>query len=263
MNYGIALTAIVAIRKEPAEQSEMTSQLLFGEMYRVLSEQERWIRITTCYDKYEGWISKEQHHEMDETEYRQLTLPVRMVLPVKYAEAIPENEIPFTIVAGSDLTGYNKETQNIRIGNLTYRITGYSGEEYPGSKESILKTAKQFLNTAYLWGGRSLFGCDCSGFVQTVFKINNVFLPRDAIQQSKCGTVINSLDKAEPCDLVFFKNEKQNVHHVGILISPAEIIHSSGCVRIDAVDKKGIFNITVQRYTHTSLFIRRILPKEI
>ncbi len=260
MNHGITLTAIVAIRKEPAEQSEMTSQLLFGEMYQVLFEQERWIRITTCYDKYEGWISREQHHELDETEYRHLKLAARMVLPVKYAEVIEDNETPFTIVAGSDLPGYSREKQNIRMKNRTFRINGYSGEKYTNNEVSILNTAKQFLNTAYLWGGRSLFGCDCSGFVQTVFKIHNIFLPRDASQQSKYGTVINSLNDAEPCDLVFFINEKHNVHHVGILISPTEIIHSSGYVHIDVVDKKGIFNTTVQRYTHTSLFVRRILP---
>ncbi|MBN2480651.1 MAG: C40 family peptidase [Bacteroidales bacterium] len=259
LNYGITTLATVAMRKDPAEQSEMVSQLLFGELYRVLAEKEHWIRISTSYDQYEGWISRNQHVALTETEYKNIIqLPCR-ILPVRFAEIIPDDAPALTIVAGSELYGFTNKKRYTFIKNKSFKVTVDPGETGRPSKECILATARQFLNTPYLWGGRSMFGCDCSGFVQTVFKIHGIGLPRDTSQQSKYGTGINSLKDSGPSDLAFFMNERQIVHHVGIIISPSEIIHASGCVRIDPIDATGIFNVMEQQYTHQSFFIKRLL----
>ncbi|MBN1157851.1 MAG: C40 family peptidase [Bacteroidales bacterium] len=259
-NYGIALLAAVAMRKEPAERSEMGSQLLFGEIYRVLAEEENWIRISSCYDQYEGWISRRQHSMLTDTGYEKMMQLSRRILPVKFAEVVPEYAPAFTIVAGSELHGFNKAHRNITIEDKPYKISGDPGEIRDQDAKGLLKTAMQFLNTPYLWGGRSMFGCDCSGFVQTVFKIHGIYLPRDASQQSGFGNSINSLEDSCPGDLAFFMNEEQIVHHVGIILSPSEIIHCSGFVRIDPLTAKGIFSVREKQYTHQYFFIRRILP---
>jgi cell wall-associated NlpC family hydrolase len=122
----------------------------------------------------------------------------------------------------------------------------------------LIETAMQFRNSPYLWGGRSPFGYDCSGFTQIVYKINGVRLPRDASQQASVGRIIDTVKETVQGDLVFFAGEKDRVVHVGLAIPPGKIIHCSGMVRIDALDEKGIFNSQVNQYTHRMHSIRRV-----
>jgi cell wall-associated NlpC family hydrolase len=122
-----------------------------------------------------------------------------------------------------------------------------------------LYTAKCFLNVPYLWGGRSLFGIDCSGLTQVVFKINHIKIPRDTSQQVLSGKPVDRFEDARQGDLAFFSNEEGKISHVGILMAPDRILHASGYVRIDQFDSKGIFNTKKQLYTHRFNCIRRLL----
>jgi cell wall-associated NlpC family hydrolase len=121
----------------------------------------------------------------------------------------------------------------------------------------IKQVAYKFLNTAYLWGGRSVFGIDCSGFSQVVYKFLNVCLPRDAWQQAEHGDIVKSLHEAVCGDLAFFDNEEGKITHVGIVLNPHEIIHSSGKVRLDKLDKEGIVNLENKQRTHKLKVIKR------
>ena len=127
------------------------------------------------------------------------------------------------------------------------------------SVESVLHTAKTFLNVPYLWGGRSLFGIDCSGLTQVVFKINHIKIPRDASQQVLSGKPVDRFEDARQGDLAFFRNEEGKISHVGILMAQNQILHASGCVRMDQFDSKGIFNTEKQLYTHRFECIRRVI----
>lgn len=118
---------------------------------------------------------------------------------------------------------------------------------------------KKYLNAPYLWGGRSIFGIDCSGFIQIVFKMAGIMLPRDSSQQIEKGEIINFLEEARQGDLAFFEDEEGTIIHVGILIDNQTIIHASGKVRIDKIDHNGIYNKELQKYTHKLRLVKRII----
>ena len=125
------------------------------------------------------------------------------------------------------------------------------------TEASIKEISIQFLNTSYLWGGRSVFGIDCSGFVQQVFRFFNKPLQRDAYQQATDGEVVGFLQEAKCGDLAFFDNEEGKITHVGILYNADTIIHASGKVRIDKIDNMGIVNSDTGERTHNLRIIKR------
>lgn len=131
----------------------------------------------------------------------------------------------------------------------------------PQNDRTLLQTARLFLNTPYLWGGRTFMGIDCSGFTQIVFRAHGIKLLRDAYQQATQGRKIKLADAATN-DLAFFSNSEGRVIHVGIVIKEKEslkIIHASGKVRIDLLDDRGIFNTETQSYSHQLHSLKRIL----
>jgi cell wall-associated NlpC family hydrolase len=115
------------------------------------------------------------------------------------------------------------------------------------------------LNAPYLWGGKTPFGIDCSGFTQMVYKLNGYHLSRDASQQATQGEALSFIEESEPGDLAFFDNEEGNIIHVGIIMENNYIIHASGKVRVDRLDHLGIFNPETQKHTHKLRVIKKII----
>ena len=127
------------------------------------------------------------------------------------------------------------------------------------SADALIVTALFFQNAPYLWGGRTLFGIDCSGFSQIVFKLNGIKLNRDAWQQAEQGAVVDFLPEAKSGDLAFFDNAEGRIIHVGIMLGTNKIIHASGKVRVDTIDNQGIYNAEMGRYTHKLRIIKRFI----
>lgn len=256
MQFGICNLSITPLRAEPSDPSEMVSQVLFGDYFKVLEKRTKWSKIRVSSDNYEGWVDNKQYLEITENEYHSL-LKSPLVLSAELIDFISdENEILSTIPLGASLPFFQANT--FQMGATTFT---FDGSITRGKKEKnhLIKTAFTYLNTPYLWGGKTPFGIDCSGFTQMVYKLCGYQLKRDASQQATQGDVLSFIEESEPGDLAFFDNSEGNIVHVGIIMSDNYIIHAHGKVRIDRLDHSGIYNIDTKRHTHKLRVIKKII----
>jgi len=244
MKFAVCNVPVAHMRLLPDHRQELTSQFLFGERGTVVeSRKDGWALIQHQWDGYMGWCRMNQF-DLSENE----PLPPAMV----------------TSAIMSDLR-ISGTAMNIPLGSVidpelqvAGDVTTISLQEQVFSRENVIKFSNQFLNTGYLWGGRSIFGIDCSAFVQSVYRLMNIHLLRDAKMQVSHGEVVGFLQEAECGDLAFFEEEGE-IMHVGILLNDHEIIHASGKVRIDAIDSAGIVNSTTGQRTHQMRIIKRLV----
>ena len=256
MEKGLCRLNIVPVRAEGKESSELVTQLLFGDHYTVLKEAGKgeWLHIRIHFDGYEGWINSRQHHVISEEFFEELSNREYQACGEVCSRLVLQGEVVH-IVFGSLLPLTGNE-----LFDLSESVK-YGGKRLPVRKIrdfTVLKEiAFQYINSPYLWGGKTPFGIDCSGFVQMVFKLCGYALKRDASQQARQGKTIPSLAQAKAGDLAFFSNAQGKVVHVGIVLEESKIIHASGQVRVDRLEERGIFNEGKARYTHQLCLIKR------
>ncbi|MDO9595454.1 MAG: C40 family peptidase [Lutibacter sp.] len=256
MPYGICNLSIVPLRIEPNDRSEMVSQVLFGEHFMVLETHQKWSKIRLAFDNYEGWIDTNQYIPLFEENYIEIEESKNALAGELIDFVTDENDNFLTIAIGATLPFYNDK--NFKLGNINYR---YEGKVFKEKllKESLIEMAASFLNAPYLWGGKTPFGIDCSGFTQMVYKLCGYKLLRDAGQQATQGEALSFIEESEPGDLAFFDNEEGVIVHVGIIMNDNYIIHAHGKIRIDRIDHSGIFNVDTQRHTHKLRVIKKII----
>ncbi|TVZ28488.1 SH3 domain-containing protein [Gillisia sp. Hel_I_86] len=249
MQYGICNLSIVPVRIQPADASEMVTQLLYGEYFKVLEERGKWSRIRIAFDSYEGWIDNRQFIKVEESVYFDLSSETRRYSADLIEFLTDESESLTTIPLGSVLNS-NEPLKNT-----------FDGSSISGTKEktNLVKTALLYLNAPYMWGGKTPFGIDCSGLTQMVYMLNGHSLLRDASQQATQGEALSFIEESEPGDLAFFDNSEGTITHVGIIMHDNYIIHVDGKVRIDRIDHSGIFNVDLKRHTHQLRVIKKII----
>lgn len=253
MSFVTCIVPAAPLRKEDAHRSEMVSQLLFGETAEVLEETKLFARLRCTYDGYEGWCQRTQLTPVSEEQVQQKT----ELLTGSWQTTITFNGEPMHLPLGSSL-GFLADGR-AEIGPFSYSFDGTPFDPSAAivSESALKERARQYLNTPYLWGGRSVFGIDCSGFVQQVFRFFQQPLPRDAYQQATTGEVVGFLQEAICGDLAYFDNDEGRITHVGILLNNDTIIHSSGRVRIDKIDTQGIISGDTGERTHNLRIIKR------
>ncbi len=257
--FGICNLSIVPSRKEPSDRSEMVTQLLFGETFEVLETLGNWCRIKIAFDNYECWIDKKQFLPISHRTFDTLNANdcfctnevVQIITNTNTSQLFP-------IVLGSTLPNFDAGDCLVEKENYTYDGT-FVNCGMPSTKNEFIETAMMYLHTPYLWGGKSPFGIDCSGFTQMVYKLCGTQLLRDAHQQAAQGETLSFVEEAEPGDLAFFDNEEGRIVHVGMVMNNNKIIHASGKVRIDGFDHQGIFNNDKKDYTHRLRLLKRII----
>lgn len=238
MNKGVCTVTVAPVRAENSDRAEIVTEILFGESADILEVNKNWTKIKMHYDGYEGWMDTKQIKTVSD-EYlanRKVTVVTEDFSSVLMKDGKTllsmGSEVEFPVVA-------SKRSHNLR--------------------ESIALTAKEFINVPYLWGGKSFFAVDCSGFTQLVFKIHDIKLPRDASQQVEVGESLTFVEESEMGDLAFFENAEGKIIHVGIMLDNQRIIHASGKVRIDTLDSSGIFNKELNQHTHKLRVIKKLI----
>lgn len=233
----------------------MVTQLLFGETYDVLDQSGKWLLIRLHYDGYEGWIDKKQFSAIDEGTnfFKSNWVNTAAIGMLKEVSGTANILLSF----GSTLPGLSDG--KCVFNGKTYVFSGELADTSLPKPENIRHFAMLFLNAAYLWGGKTIFGIDCSGFTQAIFKAAGIKLYRDAAQQAGQGETIDFIDEAQAGDLAFFDNEEGKIIHTGIILEKGKIIHAANFVRIDSIDHHGIFNGNTQQYTHKLRLIKRMV----
>jgi cell wall-associated NlpC family hydrolase len=254
-NQAICTLSVIPMRKDPSDRSEMVNQVLFGETMEILDSNEKWYMVKLNHDNYEGWVDKKQVELFDS---------IPPAAPIV-------NTAPLFVVRNQN-DGFSFLPSGAYINKVNETTLSAGKHLFYTSAQELINTAVPtdialgamiFLDTPYLWGGRTLMGIDCSGFTQLVYRISGKSLPRDAWQQAQIGADVAFLDEANTGDLAFFDNSEGKITHVGIVIAQKDssiktIIHASGKVRLDKLDHQGIFNVETGQYSHNLRMIKRI-----
>ncbi|HCD9233129.1 C40 family peptidase [Elizabethkingia anophelis] len=238
MNKGICNVSVAPVRADKTDKAEIVTEMLYGESADILEVVNNWTRIKMHYDGYEGWIDT-----------KQITLVTDDFLAKRKTHLVTEPFQSRVMESGKMLLSMGSEVSFETI----------HAQRGTTLRQSIVETAKEFLNVPYLWGGKSFFGVDCSGFTQLVLKVHDIKYPRDAYQQGEVGEPLSFIEEAQPGDLAFFENSEGRIIHVGFMLENNQIIHAHGKVRIDTLDSSGIFNKELNKHTHKLRFIRNIL----
>jgi hypothetical protein len=253
MESYICENVFVPLRSAPTHKSEMLSQILFGERYKIVDKAGKWTKIETLFDKYMGWI------DMDHLQQNIYTGSSIGDVLNKSLLCFKNDKTKIVLEPGCEVYYPDFDDKKFIIGENIYHTCSEFNDSYISTKDSFSETAIMFINSPYIWGGRIPSGIDCSGLCQLVYKIHGIAIPRDSWQQAEVGKNIDFIDETQPGDLVFFDNERGKISHVGMIYSKGLVIHASGRVRIDSIDHQGIFKPEINGYSHKLRTIRRIV----
>ncbi len=255
MKYGICNLSNIPLREAADNTSEMISQVLFGDHYKVVQENKQWLKIKLNFDNCEGWIEVSQFLEITKEYFEKLSKAIFITSNemVDFIEDDQNNLLP--ILLGSRLPFYSKKSFEVIDQRFLFegRTSGAKT-----SKPAIVNAAFTYLNSPFLWGGKTPFGIDSAGFTQMVYRLNGHNLFRKASEQATQGEVLSFIEESEPGDLAFFDDNEGVIIHVGIILANHHIIHASGKVRIDRLDHSGIYNADLKKHTHKLRVIKKI-----
>lgn len=233
IGYSVASSGIVPIRREPSDASEMVSEILLGETATVLQQNERWLHIKTDFDHYEGWVNRSQMKLLKQDEYREWITSTNRILSAFFSYFVYTKIDALLVPPGAQVV---KKDEVLTLPMGSYII---QAEPIPLKKASLLDTALQFLGVPYLWGGRTDSGIDCSGFIQTVYALHGLAMPRDSGQQVKmAGSITTNINDAKAGDLVYFSTHPGHITHVGFYLDDGLLLHASGNVKISRISGK-------------------------
>ncbi|SMC97173.1 C40 family peptidase [Pedobacter nyackensis] len=256
--FGICRVAVAPLRAGQSDKAEISSQLLFGDHVEILEKTDKWWLVRNEYDGYEGWMDYKQLASLNHEQFVRNQDCNHMAPAQTVNTIIAADGSKYYLSPGSNLPAY--ADKHCYLGDEKFEVSFSAHVLNPEvDVDELIDTALFFRNAPYLWGGKTTFGIDCSGFVQIVFKLNGLKLKRDAWQQAEEGEVVDFLPEVQAGDLAFFDNSEGRITHVGMMLNANEIIHASGKVRIDPMDSQGIYNAELGKYTHNLRIVKRFV----
>jgi hypothetical protein len=261
MKIGICEISYIPLRVGMSHKSEMLNQILFGECFEILIHRHDWTKVRLIHDDYEGWIDTSViDYIIEKEDVSKDYIFEGLICNENQTEIRLGSKQKTIIPIGAVVSVGDKGLSEFSIGSNKYSFDNSKFSPiHKNKRKFIVQKSQEMLNTPYLWGGRTAFGLDCSGFSQLLYRLVGCNIPRDASKQIGLGTTLSFLSEANPGDLAFFDNDEGDIVHVGVIIDSANIIHASGKVRIDTIDHQGIYNKHIKRYTHKLRLVKSIL----
>ena len=202
------------IYKKPSEVSEVTSQIMYGEKFKVLSKNRSWLKIKTSYDNYIGYIRDENYISDHKPTHKVFSLKTSIFNKQK-------NKTKYFLPFASKVSMIQENKKFIEFERNKW-IIKKDIKKIDHIEEDYLKILKLFLKTKYIWGGKTYKGIDCSAILQLLYYYNNKFYPRDTKDQLKYSKSNIRIKKFKKGDVIFWKG------HVAICIDAKKLIHAYG-----------------------------------
>lgn len=245
------------MRAAASHRAEMVSQLLFGERAEATGKEENgWLNVRGLHDDYEGWVREGQLQAMTAKEAKKAT----RCLVTSHDSRLHFEHGVMRLPLGAELPGLAHGSLLVGGQAATFKGKKAAAKERTLSAKAVVAAAMEVLHAPYLWGGRTVYGIDCSGLNQLAFKMCGLSLPRDAWQQAEAGIAVDFLSEAKAGDIAFFANDDGRIVHTGILLDAMNILHAtetSGRAVIDRIDTEGIISVSLRKRTHRLRTIRR------
>ena len=232
------------IYKKPNAFSEVTSQILYGEKFKIISKNKNWIKIKVSFDNYTGYIKNKYYTKDHQPTHKIFTLKANIYNKQKNKT---KNFLPFA----SRISMIHENKKFIEFEKNKW-IKKNDIKKINHIEKNYLKVLKMFLKIKYLWGGKTYRGIDCSAILQLFFYYNNKFYPRDTKDQIKYSVKKNVSRVFKKGDIIFWKG------HVAVCINTQKLIHAYGPEK-----KVLIMNIkeTINRIERTAkLTVKKISP---
>ncbi len=202
------------IYKKPSKKSEVTSQIIYGEKFKILTKNKSWIKIKTLFDNYKGFIKNSKYSEKFKPNYKVSSLKAKIF---KKPGIGTNSWLPLA----SKLSVLEQNRNYVKIEKNKW-IKKEDIKKLNHKEKNFVKIFKKFINVKYVWGGKTFKGIDCSALLQIFFCYNNLFYPRDTKDQIKYTKKNSKNKKFKKGDIIFWKG------HVAMCLNSKQLIHAYG-----------------------------------
>ena len=202
------------IYKKPSQLSEVTSQVIYGEKFKILSKNKDWLKVKMLFDNYVGYIKNSRYVDKFFPQYKVSDLKAKVFNK-------PGTETNSWLPLGSKLSVIKENKIYIKIEKNKW-IKKKDIKKINQKEKKFVKIFKKFLNIKYVWGGKTYAGIDCSALLQIFYTYNNIYYPRDTKDQVKYSKKNQKRGKFKKGDIIFWKG------HVAICLNSRQLIHAYG-----------------------------------
>ena len=216
MKNNFLKNSVANIYSKPSLSSGVSSQILYGEKFKILSKKKGWVKIKTDFDNYVGFIKKKKFKQKFKPTDKICKLKSQIFKKINN-KFLPTNNFLY-FASGVSIKTKNKTYIEFEKNKW---IKFNDTKKISHRETNFIKILKLFLGCKYLWGGKTSKGIDCSALIQIYFYYNRSFFPRDSKDQIKfCKKKVNK--RLTKGDIIFWKG------HVGMCLNKSKFIHAYG-----------------------------------